>query len=145
MHVHHHPSSSNGSAAAAAPAAAEAVPLLEFVITDGLEAWDKAPDGVNYTIHHPGCWQLRDGQLKPAVAPPVLVVSDLDDTMIGDDAGTAAFSQWWCEEAVPAGGRLVYNTGRALDLFESLLQEKGQVMAEPDMLISSLGTRIYVK
>jgi hydroxymethylpyrimidine pyrophosphatase-like HAD family hydrolase len=65
--------------------------------------------------------------------------------MIGDDAGTAAFRQWWHEEGVPAGGRLVYNTGRALDLFEQLLQDKGQVLPEPDMLISAIGTRIYTK
>lgn len=42
-------------------------------------------------------------------------------------AGTAAFRQWWHEEGVPAGGRLVYNTGRALDLFEQLLQVGGWV------------------
>lgn len=132
--------SGNGSGAGSA-----APPLLEFVVTDGRDAWDKAADGSNYAIAAPGRWSLRDGQLAEASLPAVLVCSDLDDTMIGDDAATAAFSSWWHEEAVPAGGRLVYNTGRALDLFERLLAEKGHCMAEPDMLISSIGTRIYVK
>jgi hypothetical protein len=35
--------------------------------------------------------------------------------------------------------------GRALDLFLQLLKEKGDLMPEPDMLISSVGTKIYVK
>ena len=41
-----------------------------------------------------------------------MLVSDLDDTMIGDDASTAEFTRWWREEGVAAGGRLVFNTGR---------------------------------
>lgn len=96
-------SGDNGSAAA---------PLLEFVVTDGFDSWDKAPTGGNYTIQEAGCWQLADGVLAQAERPPVLLVSDLDDTMIGDDDATAAFTRWWQEEAVPAGGRLVFNTGR---------------------------------
>lgn len=147
-------------------------PLLEFVITDGKDAWDKAPDGSNYRIAAPGNWRLRDGQLAPAATPPVLLVSDLgtsaaqarceeadqrvrclrthpgvgeragaklkcailahpsprlhsDDTLIGEDEATAAFKRWWEQEGVPAGGRLVYNTGRARDLFEQLLQVRG--------------------
>ncbi|KAL4425696.1 hypothetical protein ABPG75_009712 [Micractinium tetrahymenae] len=127
---------SNGSASA---------PQLEFVVTDGYDHWDKAPDGGNYVIQQAGRWQLAEGELAQAERPPVLLVSDLDDTMIGDDAATAAFTRWWQEEAVPAGGRLVFNTGRALDLFQALLVEKGDVLAQPDMLISAIGTRIYAK
>lgn len=132
---------SNGSSGGAAAAA-----LLEFVLTDGQDAWDKAPDGGNYRISAPGRWKLADGALAAVDRPPaVLVVSDLDDTMIGDDAATAAFSAWWREEGVAAGGRLVYNTGRALDLFEALLADKAGVLAEPDALISAIGTRVYEK
>jgi hypothetical protein len=118
---------------------------LEFVITDGGEAWDKAPDDLNYVLPGPGRYRLRQGDLQPIATPPVLVVSDLDDTMVGDDDATAAFTQWWRDVGVPAGGRLVYNTGRALDLFMELMSEKGHVLAEPDMLISSVGTKIYLK
>ena len=70
-------------------------PLLEFVVTDGQEAWDKAPDGENYRIALPGNWRLRDGQLAPVATPPVCLVTDLDDTMIGDDAGAPAAGFDW--------------------------------------------------
>eukprot|EP00887_Chlorella_sp_A99_P000854 scaffold5.g854.t1 len=89
------------------PAAAEA-PLLEFVITNGAESWDKAPDGSNYVLTRPGRFALRHGSLTAPAAPAVLVV-----------------------------------TGRALDLFLRLLEEKGHVMPQPDLLISALGTRVY--
>ncbi|KAL4445901.1 hypothetical protein ABPG77_009100 [Micractinium sp. CCAP 211/92] len=133
------------SGASGAENGAAAPPLMEFVITDGFDSWDKAPEGGNYVVREGGVWQLADGLLAQAERPPVLLVSDLDDTMIGDDAATAAFTRWWQEEAVPAGGRLVFNTGRALDLFQALLVEKGDLMAQPDMLISAIGTRIYAK
>lgn len=128
-----------------ASATTPASPLLEFVITDGKDAWDKLPSGDNFTIQEPGRWQLSQGLLEQVQRPPLLLVSDLDDTMIGDDVATGAFTQWWQEEGVPAGGRLVYNTGRALDLFESLLEDKGKLLATPDMLITAIGTRIYAK
>jgi hypothetical protein len=41
-----------------------------------------------------------------------MIVSDLDGTMVGDDAATAAFKDWWEDEGVLRGGLLVYNTGR---------------------------------
>lgn len=68
----------NGAAAAAAAAEAAGgspTPLLEFVITDGNDSWDKASDGSNYSLHRPGRYVLRHGQLTPAAAPPVLVVT----------------------------------------------------------------------
>lgn len=34
---------------------------------------------------------------------------------------------------------------QALDLFQALLVEKGDVLAQPDMLISAIGTRIYAR
>ena len=37
--------------------------LLEFVITDGRDDWDHAPDGYNYFIAQQGVYQLIDGQL----------------------------------------------------------------------------------
>ena len=67
-----------------------------------------------------------------------MVVSDLDGTMIGDDAATAAFKQFWETEAVTRGSLLVYNTGRALNKFEELCGEKSGCLAMPDVLISSV-------
>jgi sucrose-6F-phosphate phosphohydrolase len=118
---------------------------LELVITDGQGAWDKAPGDQNYIIQSPGSYRLEHGQLMPVTTPPVLVITDLDDTLIGDDDATLKFTQWWRSHGVPAGGRLVYNTGRVLDLFLELLEEKAHCIAEPDLLISSVGTKIYKK
>eukprot|EP00775_Hariotina_reticulata_P009256 gene9256-9422_t len=89
-------------------------PLLEFVVNDGGSNWDKPAAGGNYTITAPGTYTLRHGSLSrlAAVPPAVMIVSDLDGTMIGDDAATAAFKDWWENEGVLRGGLLVYNTGR---------------------------------
>ena len=70
--------------------------------------------GGNYCIQQPGSYYLCQGQLAPVTARPCLVVSDLDDTMVGDDAASARFKSWWEQEAAGRGSRLVYNTGRAL-------------------------------
>ena len=122
---------------------------VEFVITDGQGAWDKAPEDQNYKIQSHGNYRLEHGKLQSVTCPPVLVITDLDDTLIGsshhDDEATLQFTQWWRSHGVPAGGRLVYNTGRALDLFLQLLEEKSHCIPEPDLLISSVGTKIYKK
>ena len=44
--------------------------------------------------------------------------SPLPGTMIGDDATTRRFVQWWVEHAVPRGSKLVYSSGRHLELFQ---------------------------
>jgi len=119
--------------------------FLEFVITDGNGAWDKAPGDSNYLASTTGRYSLARGSLRLIKTPPVLIVSDLDDTLVGDDACTESFRAWWREVGVPAGGRLVYNTGRALESFERLMQEKAHCLGEPDVLISGVGTKIYRK
>jgi hydroxymethylpyrimidine pyrophosphatase-like HAD family hydrolase len=79
-----------------------------------------------------------------ASADPVMIVSDLDGTMVGDDAATAAFTAAWTEEgAFPPGSALVYSTGRSLESFAALIAEKGDVMAVPDALICAVGTKVY--
>ena len=37
----------------------------------------------------------------------------------------------------------VYNTGRALDKWEQLIAEKRGILAPPDVLISSVGTKVW--
>lgn len=121
---------------------------LEFAITNGNGSWDKLPDGSNYRItaaEADQTYSLSNGMLTHIKTPPVLLFTDLDDTLIGDDTATFTFTQWWQQTGVPAGGRLVYNTGRALDLFLELYEEKKHFMPEPDALISSVGTKIYTK
>lgn len=74
-----------------------------------------ADSGGNYVIRGAGAFLLKDGEVARVVGRRVLLISDLDDTMIGDDKGTAAFKRYWQREALPRGSRLVYNTGHALD------------------------------
>jgi hypothetical protein len=124
---------------------------LEFVVAEaaGADNWDKPTDGSNYLIDASTAaakrFTLEGGAVAPAGGAPVLVVSDLDDTLVGDDEATAAFTQWWQSDAVPAGGRLAFNTGRSLGLFLELLEAKAGVLVEPDLLITAVGTRIYSK
>ena len=94
---------------ALSPAQSDAAEL-EFVVTDGNGAWDKAPGDQNYRITASAAiekYRLSQGALHPVTVPRVLLVSDLDDTLIGDDQATAAFTAWWHSVGVCAGGRLV--------------------------------------
>lgn len=117
-------------------------PVLEFVLTDGRN-WDKRGDGSNYVIRGAGAFMLKDGEVARVLGRRVLLISDLDDTMIGDDKGTAAFKRYWQREAIPRGSRLVYNTGRALAKCQELFEEKADVLPLPDFLITSVGTKVY--
>ncbi len=71
-------------------------------------------------------------------------MSDLDGTMIGDDAGTRAFGSYWHTTAAAMGSKLVYSTGRALDSFLELAAEKGADLPRPDVLICAVGTKVYL-
>lgn len=117
----------------------------EFVLTDNAGNWDKSDSGENYKVVGPGRYVLSHGRLHTPPIPPVLIVTDLDDTLVGDDEATAAFKDWWHSQGAPAQGRLVYNTGRSVELFQELLKEKAHCLPECDVLISSVGTKIYVR
>lgn len=72
-------------------------------------------------------------------------VSDVDGTMVGEslaaDAATQDFCEYWESNAALAGSVLVYNTGRSLGQFVSLLEQKGGALPLPDVLITAVGTK----
>ena len=76
-----------------------------------------------------------------------LQVSDLDGTMVAEgpeaDSATQDFCNYWESTPALAGGVLVYNTGRSLGGFISLLQEKQGALALPDVLITAVGTKVH--
>ena len=45
--------------------------------------------GRNYVVSGPGRYEIRGGVVRSVSGPPVMVVSDLDGTMVGDDAATS--------------------------------------------------------
>ena len=105
--------------------------------------WPCACAGGNYEITGTGMFALNQGTLQKSSGEAVLLVSDLDDTMIGDDVATAEFRDYWESEALTRGSLLVYNTGRAVDKFQELCQQKQHCLAMPDVLMSSVGTKVY--
>ena len=105
-----------------------------------------------YRLPHPGGYRLSGGTLLPfprLCEAPVLVVSDLDGTMVGEgshaDAGTVAFTTYWERGPALAGSRLVYNTGRSIGQFEGLLEYKKGALAVPDAVITAVGTKVFLR
>lgn len=68
--------------------------------------------GENYVIDSHGNFAVKSGVIREVKGKPVMVVSDLDGTMIGDDHATIAFKEFWQTDALLRGSVLVYNTGR---------------------------------
>jgi hypothetical protein len=60
-------------------------PLLEFVLTNGTGDWDKAPEGKNYVVDQSGVHALHNGRLTLSTGKRLMLVTDLDDTLINED------------------------------------------------------------
>jgi len=77
-------------------------------------------------------------------SPPqdaLLLVTDIDGTLIGDDSATINFFETWNGKYRPRGSNLVYNTGRPhYSVMRLILDGKIDV---PDALVCSEGTEIY--
>lgn len=71
-----------------------------------------------------------------------LFVSDLDNTFVGDDNALATLQQHLSKHRDTHGTKIVYATGRSLQLYQELAQEKS--LMTPDALITSVGTEIYL-
>jgi sucrose-6F-phosphate phosphohydrolase len=141
-----------GSRWVSAVVPADGAAALEFLpASAGGGGEDRAPGGAAYVCPHPGGYKLAGGALRPfprAAAPPVMLVADLDGTMVGEgpeaDAMTAEFAAYWEGTAALAGSLLVYNTGRSLGQFCGLLAAKAGALPVPDALICAVGTKVFL-
>jgi sucrose-6-phosphatase len=71
----------------------------------------------------------------------LLLVTDLDNTLVGDDQGTAKLNQWLSEAREQV--HLAYSTGRSYDSARRLMTERA--LLEPDYWITAVGTEIYTQ
>ncbi|WP_218082003.1 sucrose-phosphate phosphatase [Anthocerotibacter panamensis] len=69
----------------------------------------------------------------------LLLATDLDHTLVGDDGATGRLNQWLMERRGRVG--LVYCTGRSLHSARQLQQERA--LLEPDYWVTAVGTEIY--
>lgn len=70
-----------------------------------------------------------------------LFVSDLDNTLVGDDAALQVLNNRLVRQREQNGTKIVYATGRSLTLYRRLTTEKP--ILPPDALICAVGTEIY--
>lgn len=70
-----------------------------------------------------------------------LLVTDLDNTLVGDDQALADLNQRLSRHRQEYGTLLVYSTGRSRTSFQTLTTERS--LLEPDALVASVGTEIY--
>lgn len=72
---------------------------------------------------------------------PFLLITDLDNTLVGDALALAKLNHQLESHRRQYGTRIVYSTGRSLPLYRELTQT--QTLLEPDILICAVGTEIY--
>ncbi|UBF24638.1 sucrose-phosphate phosphatase [Kovacikia minuta CCNUW1] len=72
-----------------------------------------------------------------------LFVTDLDNTLVGDDLAMAELNHHLAQHRQQHQTQIVYSTGRSLTSYRKLTSEKD--LLEPDVLISAVGTEIYHK
>ena len=70
-----------------------------------------------------------------------LFVTDLDNTLVGDDKSLKTLNQQLNQHRQNYGTKIVYATGRSLFLYRQLTTQ--QPLLPPDALITSVGTEIY--
>lgn len=72
---------------------------------------------------------------------PFLFVTDIDNTLIGDDRALVILSQKLAKHRQQYGTKIVYATGRSLHSYKILATHKS--LLTPDALLTSVGTEIY--
>ncbi len=70
-----------------------------------------------------------------------LFVTDLDNTLVGDDDALKELNQQLAQHRQEYGTRIVYATGRSRQIYHDLKAEKQ--LLDPDALIAAVGTEIY--
>eukprot|EP00877_Chromochloris_zofingiensis_P008061 jgi/Chrzof1/3508/Cz12g28020.t1 len=109
-----------------------------------------------YCLPKPSSWRLHKGKVEEfttASAGRIMLCTDLDGTLIEDgdessewvqaaNAATAEFNSWWSHHCAPAGGLLVFNTGRSIGMVTGLLNKK-HMMPRPDVIITAVGTKVF--
>ncbi|KAF8063648.1 SPP1 [Scenedesmus sp. PABB004] len=120
---------------------------------------ERDPPGTrHYTAARPGVWRLKHGSLRlddASQIPPLMLCTDLDGTLIEDQAETNDWvrqadeltwlaGQHFGQYLAPAGGVLVFNTGRSIGMVEGLLAKKGPIMPWPTAIITAVGTKVFL-
>jgi sucrose-6F-phosphate phosphohydrolase len=70
-----------------------------------------------------------------------LLVTDLDDTLVGDDDALRQLDRFLAAAKSRHGSRVVYSTGRSLTLYRELAADR--CLPPPDALVTAVGTEIY--
>ncbi|MEO0378449.1 MAG: sucrose-phosphate phosphatase, partial [Cyanobacteria bacterium P01_A01_bin.17] len=71
-----------------------------------------------------------------------LLVTDLDNTLVGDHSALQTLNETIEQHRIDFGSLLVYSTGRSLSSYRDLRTQTK--LLEPDALIVSVGTEIYL-
>ncbi|CAE7671406.1 SPP1 [Symbiodinium sp. CCMP2456] len=123
---------------------------VEFVICDlKKQSWDNPPDWYgkkNYLIAESGQYSLRHGHLRRIRESKVMVVTDLDHTLVGHERDPEnklleEFRNLWLGEYALNGSALAYSTGRSKSMALDVAQERQLI--RPDLLICGVGTEVY--
>ncbi|CAE8641772.1 unnamed protein product [Polarella glacialis] len=123
---------------------------VEFVVCDlAKQSWDNPPASYgkpNYLIEESGIYTLRSGCLRRLRKQRVLVVTDLDHTLVGhgldpEDIHLEEFRSVWLGEFALNGSALAYSTGRNREMALDVAAERG--LPRPDLLICGVGTEVY--
>jgi HAD superfamily hydrolase (TIGR01484 family) len=78
---------------------------------------------------------------SPQLSAPLLLVSDVDNTLTGDDAALEQFCHWY--ENAKGSVRLAYNSGRFPRSLAHSVRTTG--LPEPDAYIGGVGTEIWLE
>ncbi|KAJ1613112.1 sucrose-phosphatase-like HAD hydrolase [Cryptosporidium canis] len=133
--------------------------FIEFVLCNSEKTkWDNPPDSYgrrNYFISIKDAEResgkdgkkclkfcLKDGILSQVIPrQPIVVVTDLDGTLIGNEEYLKMFNEIWTRQHMFIGSKLIYSTGRNLKDFLHAAKQFGLI--RPDYAICGVGTEVY--